>query len=256
MTSEPIMIPAAAYKRNRVARDGEGHKPDQGVMQHEKSVEVKRNRGGRPKGSKTRAKSLIPQEVANELLLKLQPLMTPEQYDYMKGVIRDGKSIIAERELDVLIAALRVQVLTGMAVEADGVDETAGIPKEMLDELGITEKPKSLVKMPAFSKDVTERLKVLQSLLGEKLKMERSRDEAADNRSKPILEIFARRGIGAERLGVAVGPVPGGLGGSTDYFELRADGTRALPDSVLERPISAEDSGEEQADWVLDVPVD
>lgn len=252
--AEPINIPAAASKQSTPARSTEGHRADGGVQRVHKIQETSKNRGGRPKGSKNKAKSLVPLEVANELLLKLQPLMTTEQFEYMRGVIKDGKSIVAERELDVLIAALRVQVLTGMAVEAEGEDETEGIDPEMLDELGI--KPKTGIKMPKFSKDVTERLKVLQSLLGEKLKMERSRDEGADNRSQPILEIFARRGIGAERLGVAVGPVPGGLGGSTDYIELRADGTRTVSDTIPERPVSTESGGEGEADRLLDGPVD
>src|SRR5918993_1008065 len=75
-----------------------------------KAGETKRQRG-RPKGAKNKPKSLIPKEMADAILLKMQPLLTEKQFAYYSGVIRDGKSIALEEELDILILLLTRQVV-------------------------------------------------------------------------------------------------------------------------------------------------
>lgn len=221
--------------RDVVARSTEGNNRD--VASTYKAAETKRQRG-RPKGARNKAKSLIPTEMANAILLKMQPLLTEAQFEYYKGVIRDGKSIALEQELDILILLLTRQVVPALIVETEG---------EQLPE-GIEDPNPSAIKMPELKKEVAERLKVLQGFMDMKFKNERARDEGADQNKKPIIEIFARRGLAGDRLRIAFEHQSGGVGGSADESEPDADVIGEIPVALSERPISLPGLGEGSAD--------
>jgi hypothetical protein len=211
-----------------------------------KRVETQRQRG-RPRGAKNKAKSLIPKELADEILLKLQPLVPPEHYDYMRGVIKEGKAVAVEQEIDTILLLLSRQLVPAL------IKETEGAPS--LPQLeGVEGEPEdtSAIKMPMFNKDVTDRLKVLKEFIDMKLRHERARDDSDDTSKKPIIEVFARRGLDADRLRIAIEHVTGGVGGSPDQPEGGADSTRELPVELSKRPLVLEGRGESEADRVLD----
>src|SRR5688572_26977760 len=60
-----------------------------------KSNEIRKNRAGpgRPKGSKNRAKGLIPKELASEFLDVVKQILPREHYEEMRRAVIDGKSI-------------------------------------------------------------------------------------------------------------------------------------------------------------------
>jgi hypothetical protein len=200
---------------------------------------------GRPKGSRNKSKSLIPVEMADAILLKMQPIVPPEHFEYMKGVIRDGKAVAVERELDTLILLLSRQMVPAIIAETEGPP----LPEGAEEELGLDA---SAIRMPEFKKDVTERIKVLKDLIDLKMRQERSRDETANPRNQPLSIIFANRGIAGERLRVAIERVTGGLGGSTDEPEWAADTSGNVSVEISERPISLPGRSQGKADRVID----
>jgi len=221
--------------REVVARPTEGQNRD--LASTYKAAETKRQRG-RPKGSKNKAKSLIPTEMANAILLKMQPLLTDEQFRYYSGVIAKGDAIALDKELDILILLLTRQVVPALIVETEG---------EQLPE-GIEDPNPSPIKMPELKKEVAERLKVLQGFMEMKFKNERARDEGSDQNKKPIIEIFARRGLAGDRLRIAFEHQSGGMGGGPDEPESAADVVGEIPVAVSERPISLPGVGEGTSD--------
>lgn len=225
------------------ARSTEGRNLD--LASTYKAAETKRQRG-RPAGSKNKAKSLIPRELADAILGRLQPVVPPEHYEYMRGVIRDGKAVAVERELDTLILLLSRQMVPALIAETEG---------EQLPE-GVEDPDTSVIRMPEFRKDVTERVKVLKDLIDLKLRNERARDEGTDSTKKPIIEIFARRGLVGDRLRIAFEHTSGGVGGSIDEPEREADLVGDVPVEISERPISLPGSGEGKADRPLDNNLD
>lgn len=233
-----------ATRNLAVSRTTEGHRPDEGAMRHYKSTETVKARG-RPLGSKNKDKSIVPREVANEILDKLKPVLPEEHYDYMRGVISKGKKIDIERELDVIIMLLNRQLIPALISEAEGGDESVGP--------GIEGKA---VRMPEFSKSVSERLKVVQSFMEMKLRLERHKDESKQEKDQPILTVFARRGIDISRLGIIASAVPGGVGGGTDQPERGAYSARAVSDTLPQRQLDEQSGGQGQADWILDGTVD
>jgi hypothetical protein len=72
------------------------------------------------------------------------------------------------------------------------------------------------VKKVVFRRDVTERLKVLNSLLGLRHQVEKNKDEGKDG-EQPLVKIVADRNLLANgRLGILVGSVPGSVAGNSD----------------------------------------
>lgn len=237
-------------KNSAVHRSSEGHRLDGGEMRTYKSTETIRSRG-RPAGSKNKDKGIVPREVANEILDKLKPVLPEEHYDYMRGVIVQGKKINIERELDVIIMLLNRQLIPAIIVESEG--DALDIDPEIASELKINQ---TSLKMPAFSKGVSERLKVVQSFMDMKLRMERQKDDSKQDKDQPILTVFAKRGIDIERLGIIASAVPGSVGGSIDISERGADGARTVSDTLPERQIAQSSSGQGASDWVLDGSLD
>jgi len=190
-----------------------------------------RNRGGRPLGSKNKPKSLIPTALAEQILVKMEGTIPPEHYTYIRGVVRDGKAISTKRELDVLILLLSRNLMPAL------VDELS--PDETLPSI--------------FRKDVTERLKVLNSLLTLRHQVERREEDNKDG-PEPLLKVWASRDLKG-RLAVLVGDQPIGLVGNTDNLGGGADETGTVPDSVSERPLELPDREQGEADRVLDDPL-
>lgn len=243
-----------ATRNLAVSRTTEGHRPDGGEMRIHKISETARARG-RPSGSRNKEKSIVPKDVANEILEKLKPVLPEEHYDYMRGVIVKGKKINIERELDVIIMLLNRQLIPALIVESEG--EANDIDPEIAAELSFeTGASSQKLKMPAFSKSVSERLKVVQSFMDMKLRLERQKDEGKQQKDQPILTVFARRGIDIERLGIIASAVPGSVGGSIDNSGRGADSARAVSDTLPQRQLTEQDSGEGSSDWILDGPVD
>lgn len=235
-----------------VPRSTEGHRANPGEMRIHKSSETARSRG-RPTGSKNKSKSIVPKEVANEILDKLKPVLPQEHYDYMRGVIAQGKKVNIERELDVIIMLLNRQLIPAIIVETDG--EAMDIDPEIAEELKLNQSSSTL-KMPAFSKSVSERLKVVQSFMDMKLRLERQKDENKQEREQPILTVFAKRGLDIDRLGIIASAVPSGVGGGADNVKWTTDTARAVSDTVPQRQVIEQGGSQGETDWVLDGSID
>jgi len=160
-------------QRNEVAvRSTEGTKP---------KPNESRKRVGRPKGSTNKPKSLVPKELANELLLIMKDQLPPEHFAYMKGVINDGKAISTKQELDTML------LLLGRNLYPFLIEETK--TKVVVDEDG-----NETVIPPEFRKDVTERLKVWKSLLDTRAQIEKN-EKPQDEGDNPVLKLWADRSM-------------------------------------------------------------
>ena len=169
--------------RNEVAvRSTEGPKPTQNASRERKPR-------GRPKGSTNKPKSLVPKELAGELLLIMKDQLPPEHYEYMKGVIQRGESISTKQELDTML------LLLGRNLYPFLVLETA--QKQRVDADGqpmFTEDGRPIMVEPEFRKDVTERLKVWKSLLDTRASIEKN-EKQPDEGDSPVLKLWADRSM-------------------------------------------------------------
>lgn len=205
---------------------------------------------GRPPGSKNKAKGLIPKELAGEILLEMKEMLPPEHFEYMRSVIRDGKAISVERELDTMILLLGRNLYPALVLEGKGESpDTSG--DDFFDDEEGADKPakkKDGLRMPVFRKDVTERLKVWSALLAQKDKIERAKQD--EGSSGKILTIAAGRGIDPGRIRLLVGLEPGTVVGDANTVEQSADEIRAVSDQILERPELLPPSEQDEADRV------
>lgn len=198
--------------QNAAPRATEGSRP-------ERSGSGKR---GRPKGSKNKAKGILPTELAHTMLLQMKGMLPPEHFEYMRGVIMDGKAISTQRELDTLIVLLGRNLYPALVMESMGLGEVEESEDEFFDDEDAeapttrSEKSEPKMKMPVFRKDVTERLKVLQSLLAQKDKTDRANSEPKD---KQIFSIIGRNGPDAERLRILIGVESGSVVGVSDQTQ-------------------------------------
>ncbi len=235
------------FPQNAKARSTEGTRVGGGTTAAQKQRGVTRpditesrapGQRGRPKGSKNKPKGILPTELANTMLLAMKDILPPDHYEYMRGVIRDGNAISTKRELDTLILLLSRNLYPALVMEAMDLGEADDDTEDFFDDDEATdtrEKPASdkKLKMPIFRKDVTERLKVLQSLLAMKDKTERA--EADAGHEKPILQVFGRSGVNADRLRILVGVESSPMVGDADSTERGADSSRTVSDTVPER---------------------
>ncbi len=208
-------IPAKHANSRTAKRDSEGSKQTGAVARTRNLSGAKRGRG-RPPGSKNKSKSLVPVELADELLLKMKDTLPAEHYEYLKGVVKQGDAIATEKELDILILLLGRNLHPALIEETIAFDEE---PDEVTEELegqahgGALKRNRTVT---FFRKDVTERLKVLQSLLNLRHQMEKSKDEQKDGK-QPLIQIVADRNLlDGGRLGILVGGVSGSVVGDTD----------------------------------------
>lgn len=217
-----ISIPAS-HKSN-IARPTEGSKATGAVSRTRNLSGAKRQRG-RPKGSQNKSKSLVPTELANQMLLQFEGVIPPEHFSYLKSVVKGGGVVSTERELDILI------VLLGRNLHPALISEMGGEQTEVEDsETGETTTEHKVV----FRRDVTERLKVLNSLLSLRHQVEKNKDDGKDGK-KPLLTIVADRNIlDGNRLGILVGAVPGPVVGDADGTGRSAVQVGALPSTISE----------------------
>jgi hypothetical protein len=209
-----------------------------------KSLETRaeRSKGGRPKGSKTKPKGLIPLELADKFLDSVRPLLPVEHYEEMKAAVKGGKNISTVTEAKIMLKLMGPSLMRRLI---DEYDPDKGIDPEILAETG----PREI----EFKKDTNERLKVWMDLLGIVNKMENIEDAAAGhNKAKPLTEITIKRGLDAGRLAILVGSEPSSMGGDGDGIGRETVTVRAIPDSVFERPFDVQDSEQESSVGVLD----
>lgn len=209
-----------------------------------KATETKRQRG-RPKGSKNKSKPLITKEMQDAMLERLLPAVAGDtaHASYLKGVIKEGKPVEIVRELDTLILLLRQQMVSSLLSEIEGKQLPEGIEDPIANE--------SDIKVPELRKEVTERLKVLLSMIEIKMRHERANDDA-NNPDNPVAAIFLRRGLAGDRLRIAFEHQSGDLGGSPNDTERPADDVGEVPVALLERPIALPGRGEGKADRTID----
>lgn len=194
-----VTVPAAKHANSTTAkRESEGSKQT-GAVARTRNLSGAKRSPGRPAGSKNKSKSLIPTELADQMLVKMQGQIPAEHFEYLKKVIKGGDVVSTEKELDILI------VLLGRNLHPALIEETFSEPDE---DTGETK--------TVFRKDVTERLKVLNSLLTLRHQIDKSKDEEKDGK-QPLLTIVADRNIlEGGRLGILVGGVPGPVAGNAD----------------------------------------
>lgn len=168
-----------------------------------------RGRGGRPKGVKNKPKGLIPLPVAEDLIKSLQPLLPAEQMRYLRSVLKDGAALDTRRELDTLILLLNRSIWPALAYEAVPFEDPAP-PKSAVGDDEDEEddsKPATGPSRPSTTvlrKDVTDRLKVLNSLLNLRANLDKSEHAKDGDESQPILKLFAERGL-ETRIAILVG---------------------------------------------------
>lgn len=186
---------------------------------------------GRPAGSVNRPKSLIPKNVGNKLLANMEAQLAPEQFEYLKGVVRDGKPIETKNEVDTLIALLTRNLYPALIHEMLPVEDGG---------LG-----------GVYRKDVTDRLKIVHSLFNLRHQIDKN-DEPEDTKSDTILTITAKRGFNLDRLGILVGQQPDSMERDSHRIGGESDPIRALPDTLSERPFEVSYSEQGSPDRVLD----
>lgn len=172
---------------------------------------------GRPKGSKNKPKGLVPAELTEKMLPLLQKQLSPESFDYIEGVLKRGKPIETKRELDVMIAMLARNLMPAMVHETLPVDEGG---------LGGLQ----------YRKDVTERLKILNSMLTLRRQIEKEQDDSDKPANSVLVKLVGER-LDNARVGILVGIQPGAVAGDADRAGRQADTIRAVPDQVSERPL-------------------
>lgn len=187
---------------------------------------------GRPIGSKNRAKTGLGRELATKLMDHMQNQLSPEQFEYLKGVVRDGKPMETKQEIDTLITLLTRNLYPAIIQEMMPEDEGG---------LG-----------GMYRKDVTDRLKLVRELLTLRHAHDKTESQDDGNSNETILTITAKRSLDLGRLGILVGTRTDSVGGSDNGTGRSADNIRALPDTLSERqePVSASEQG--SPDRVLD----
>lgn len=207
-----VSIPAS-HKVNP-ARPTEGSRQTGAVARTRNLSGEKRGRG-RPAGSKNKSKSLVPTELAEQMLVQFQGTIPPEHFEYLKKVVKGGDVVSTEKELDILILLLGRNLHPALIAEMGGEEELTTDP-----ETGEITSQRKVV----FRRDVTERLKVLNSLLSLRHQVEKGKDDGKDGNA-PLLTIVADRNIlDGGRLGILVGGVPGPVVGDAD-----GTGRQAIP---------------------------
>lgn len=231
------------------------HRPNEGfrsiqpasVQAKGESNKVRRGRG-RPPGSKNKPKGLIPKELAGTILLEMKDTLPPEHFEYIRSVIRDGKSISVERELDTMILLLGRNLYPALIMEGKGESTESSGEDFFDDEDSEAAPPKQEpdLKMPVFRKDVTERLKVWSSLLAQKDKIERAKSD--NGKGNQILTIAAGRGIDPGRIRLLVGVESGSMAGNADEAGQPTDSAGTISGEVPERlellPVGEQDEAD------------
>lgn len=217
-----VSIPARNNKVN-LPRPTEGSKQT-GAVARTRNLSGEKRSAGRPAGAKNKSKSLVPTELANQMLLSFEGQIPPEHFAYLKRVIKGGDVVSTEKELDILI------VLLGRNLHPALIGEMAGESQVDIDP--DTGEVIGTSKKVIFRRDVTERLKVLNSLLTLRHQVEKSKEDGKDGK-QPLLTIVADRNLlDGGRLGILVGGTPGPVAGNAD-----GTGRPAIPARTVSNPL-------------------
>jgi len=228
-----ISIPA---RKSNLPRPTEGAKQTGAVARTRNLSGEKRNKG-RPAGSTNKSKSLVPTDLADKMLLAFQGNIPAEHYNYLKSVVKGGAAVSAEKELDILILLLGRNLHPALVGEMEPEKEV--VVDDETGEVSMTE------KKVVFRRDVTERLKVLNSLLTLRHQVEKAKDDGKGG-VQPLLTIVAdRKLLDGGRLGVLLGGVPGPMAGNLDRVERPAIPARTISNPDAERPFDIP-AGEEK----------
>lgn len=220
-----ISIPAGGKpvsRKSNLPRETEGARPTGAVARTRNLSGEKRSRG-RPAGAGNKSKSLVPTELANKMLLAFEGNIPAEHFNYLKSVVKGGAAVSTEKELDILILLLGRNLHPALIGEMNGEEEVT-----IDDETGEVSTAKKVV----FRRDVTERLKVLNSLLSLRHQVDKAKDDGKGG-NQPLLTIVADRNLlDGGRLGVLVGTTSGPVAGNADRIERYALQTGTVPNPV------------------------
>ncbi len=248
-------MPEQPSKRihNAGSRRTEGVKEGQELSLSQKtrglSITAPKRGRGRPKGSPNKPKGLMPKEVMDDLIPQLRDMLPPEKFEYLKGVIKEGKPVSTRAEMEILILLVSRNLYPALLLESSTSEKTVKPVNEFFedDEEGESEAPITEPKEKSiyFRKDVTERLKVLQGLLTSYEKIERA-DEDKDSGSDTILKLTIKRGFDTDRILKLVGGGTGTVAGNADGVEGFPDDLGDVSDQAAEGPrlLSGGEQGE------------
>jgi hypothetical protein len=215
------VLSVPAHKSN-IARSTEGSKQT-GAVARTRNLSGEKRRAGRPIGSKTKPKGIVPSDLAEQMLVAFEGNIPKEHFAYLRGVVKNGDSVSTEKELDILILLLGRNLHPALIGEMNGEEEM-----KVDEETGAITTEKKIV----FRRDVTERLKVLNSLLSLRHQVEKNKDDGKDG-EQPLLKIVANRALlDGGRLGILVGGISGPMAGNVD-----GTGWTAIPPRTVSSPL-------------------
>lgn len=219
-----VSIPAAPVNhKSNLPRPTEGARPT-GAVARTRNLSGEKRRAGRPSGATNKSKSLVPTDLADKMLLAFEGNIPAEHYAYLKSVVKGGSAVSAEKELDILILLLGRNLHPALVGEMGGEEEVS-----VNDETGEV----SVERKVVFRRDVTERLKVLNSLLTLRHQIDKGKDDGKVG-NQPLLTIVADRNLlEGGRLGILVGTASGPVAGNADRIE-----RLTIPSRTISNPIS------------------
>jgi hypothetical protein len=191
-----------------------------------------KRRVGRPRGSRNKPKSLVPAEIAYQLLATVENYLPREHVTYLRQVIKEGAVLSTKHELDILLAVLNRNLMFAMLEE---------MPFEVVDE----ETGERTLKAYAPSKDITDRIKAAKEMLALRNTIEKGEQEEG-NGLQPLIAIIGSRDLDPTRLRILVGVDTGGralpagdepriLLGESDLLGWSTDSPGAISSPLAER---------------------
>jgi hypothetical protein len=124
-----------------------------------------------------------------------------EHFEYVKGVVKDGKAVSTKNELQTLILLLSRNLWGALIDEM----RPPAAPENFDEAIDLVKETGELKPKQVFRKDVTERLKVLTSLLNLLHQIEKKEDDEKDQGEDPLVKIWAARGMEG-RVAVLINP--------------------------------------------------
>jgi hypothetical protein len=189
-----------ASSQNAKARATEGPR-DTGAVSKGKGATT--GRRGRPPGSPNKPKGLITQDIANGMLLAMEGQVPAEHMTYLKGVVTGKQAVSTKLELQTLIVLLSRNLWGALLDEMRPVEA----PDNLEDAIEMVELTGEAAPKQVFRRDVTERLKVLNSLLSLLNQIEKRDEENKTDGENPLIKIWAARGLQG-RVAVLINPEP------------------------------------------------
>lgn len=235
-------MPGSQEAANRSTEAG-NHVSQVARQEKGKAVQAVR-RGGRPKGSKSKPKGILPTEVAKELLGIIRPLLPVKEYEEIQAAIKEGKSISTLKEMKIMMALMGPPIWKRLIEENKAPD--SDLDPELEDELG------GSPELREFQRDTSERLKIFKDLGLAIHKMELDIESGTDNSKKPVFEVYTRSGVDAGRFAVYVDSQQRGMGGNGSGLGGPEDSFGAIPSELPERPERPEDSEQIETIRILD----